>query len=93
MVRLPALGPRAGHHHPGEVAERRIRARGGDRHAAGHLPENLQPVGPLRCAFLDLWAQQSRDGLRAWRRSQVIEDEELVENAARMGEMLIARLE
>ena len=67
MVGLRALGSRAGHHHAREDAERRLRAVRRDRHAARDLPEDLQPPGPLRGAFVHLWPQQPRDGLRPGR--------------------------
>src|SRR2546423_7247649 len=64
-VRIPALEPRAGHHHTREKLERRLRAVRGDCDPARNLPENFQPDGSLRRSFDHVWAEQSRDGLRA----------------------------
>ncbi len=65
MVGARALGPRAGHHDPREIAQRRLRALRRDCHAAEHLPKGLQQPRSLRGAQHDLRAQQPRHDLRA----------------------------
>ena len=63
-VRVPALEPRTGHHHPGKDFEWWLRALRRDRDPARHLPKNLQPNGPVRSSLDYFRPQQSRHGLR-----------------------------